>query len=64
MDWIDIKNDKTRPDNDTWVLVKTSLKWAPKYEVCHFKGNEWYLPANDDSCEEEDVVKWAYIQEN
>ncbi len=37
MDWIDFKNGKTRPDNDTWVLIKTSLKWAPKYEVCHLR---------------------------
>jgi len=64
MGWINFKDEKTRPNNDTWVLIQSSLKHVPKYEVCHFENNEWYLPANDDACQEEDIVKWAYIQED
>ena len=60
MKWnnIDIK-----PKEDSWVLIQSSLKYVPKYEVCIYKDEEWHIPANDDICEEEDVAKWCYIND-
>lgn len=61
MKWKTIKESK--PKNDSWVLVQSSLKYVPKYEVCIYKDEEWYIPANDDVCEEEDIAKWCYVEE-
>ena len=60
MKWnnIDIK-----PKEDSWVLIQSSLKNVPKYEVCIYDNGEWYIPANDDVCQESDIVKWCYIND-
>ncbi len=61
MDWIEIKNQK--PKDDTWVLIQSSLKNTPKYEVCYYdKNGEWYMPCYDDVCDEKDIIKWSYIE--
>ena len=62
MNWINFKKDKEYPDNDNWVLIQTSLRTVPKYEVCIYIDGEWFLPANDNSCDEKDITKWAYIE--
>lgn len=64
MKWIDFKQSSIKPDNESWVVIKTALKHVPDYEVCYYVNDEWYLPANDDSCREEDIVKWTYIRED
>lgn len=63
MNWVDFKQDKEKPKDDSWVLIQASLKHVPKFEVCHYKSDEWYLPSNDDSCDEKDILKWSYIEE-
>jgi hypothetical protein len=63
MNWIDFKKDKTSPKDNSWVLIQSSLKNTPKFEVCNYKNGEWYLPANDDSCDEGAIIKWAYLKE-
>ena len=55
---IDIK-----PKEDSWVLIQSSLKNVPKYEVCIYGNGEWYVPANDDVCQDSDIVKWCYIND-
>jgi hypothetical protein len=60
MDWIEIKNQK--PKDNSWVLIKSSLKNVPKYEVCYYKNDEWYIPCYDDVCQEKDIIKWTYIE--
>jgi hypothetical protein len=62
MEWINFKKDKTSPKDNSWVLIQSSLKNTPMFEVCHYKNNEWYLPSYDDSCDEKDITKWAYIE--
>lgn len=62
MNWIDFKTDKTFPKNNSWVLIQTSLKNVPKFEVCYYTNGEWFLPANDEYCDEEHIIKWAYIE--
>ena len=47
----------------SWVLIQSSLKNVPKYEVCIYGNGEWYIPANDDVCQESDIVKWCYIND-
>jgi hypothetical protein len=44
------------------VLIQSSLKNVPKYEVCIYGNGEWYIPAYDDVCEESDIIKWCYIK--
>ena len=58
MKWnnIDIK-----PKEASLVLIQSSLKNVPKYEVCIYDNGEWYIPANDDVCQKSDIVKWCYI---
>ena len=63
MNWIDFKKDKTTPKDSSWVVIQSSVKYAPKFEVSYYKKGEWYLPSNDDSCNEVDIIKWAYIEE-
>lgn len=63
MNWIDFKKDKTSPKDNSWVLIQSSLKNTPKFEVCNYKNGEWYLPSYDDSCDENDIIKWVYIEE-
>ena len=60
MKWnnIDIK-----PKEGSWVLIQSSLKNVPKYEVCFYGDGEWYISANDDVCQESDIVKWCYIND-
>ena len=63
MNWLDFKKDKTTPKDSSWVVIQSSVKYAPKFEVSYYKKGEWYLPANYDSCDEGDIKKWAYIKE-
>ncbi len=64
MNWIDFKKDKIFPKDNSWVLIQSSLKNTPKFEVCYYdEKGEWYLPSYDDSCDEKDIKKWAYIEE-
>ena len=63
MNWIDFKKDKTSPKDNSWVLIQSSLKNTPKFEVSHYKNGEWYLPSYDDSCDEKDIIKWVYVEE-
>jgi hypothetical protein len=63
MKWINFKDEKVSPKDRSWVLISSSLKNVPKYEVCHYKNNEWYLPAYDDVCEEKHIIKWVYIED-
>jgi hypothetical protein len=62
MEWINFKEDKEKPKDGSWVIIQSSLEYVPKFEVCYYKDGEWYLPANDDSCFEDDIVKWTYIE--
>lgn len=62
MDWINCKESKEKPKDESWIIIQSSLKNVPKFEVCFYKNNEWFLPANDVSCEENDIIKWAYIE--
>jgi hypothetical protein len=62
MEWINFKKDKTYPKDDSWVLIQSSLKNTPKFEVCHYKNNEWYLPSYDESCDDREITIWAYIE--
>ena len=62
MKWIDFKKDKTPPSDNSWVLIQSSLKNTPMFEVCHYKNNEWYLPSYDESCDDREITKWAYIE--
>jgi hypothetical protein len=63
MKWIDFQLSSKKPIDDSWVLIQSPLPGTPKYEVCIFNSDEWYLPANDDFCSDEDIVKWAYIED-
>jgi hypothetical protein len=63
MKWINFKEEKVTPKENSWVIILSSLKPSPKYEVCHYKNNEWYLPSYDDTCVDKFIVKWAYIEE-
>jgi hypothetical protein len=63
MKWIDFKKEKITPKENSWVIILSSLKPSPKYEVCHYKNGEWYLPSYDDTCVDKFIVKWAYIEE-
>jgi len=64
MKWIEFKEGKGKlPIENSWVLIESSLKNVPKYEVCMYRNGEWYLPSYDDSCEEGDIVAWCYIEE-
>jgi hypothetical protein len=63
MNWIDFKKDKTFPKDNSWVLIQSSSKYTPKYEVGIYRTYEWYLPSYDDSCVEKEIIKWAYIEE-
>ena len=62
MKWIDFKSSGEKPKEGSWVLIQSSLPNVPKYEVCIFDSDEWYIPANDEVCNYEDVVKWCYIE--
>ena len=44
-------------------VIQSSVKYVPNFEVSYYKKGEWYLPSNDDSCNEADIIKWAYIEE-
>jgi len=59
MNWntLDIK-----PKDNSWILIQSSLKNVPKYEVCIYENGEWFIPSNDDVCEESDIIKWCYIE--
>lgn len=54
------------PDQKSWVVIETSTKHSPKYEVAIFSTyngvNEWFIPSNDDACDESDVIRWSYIE--
>ena len=62
MKWIDFKKDKINPEDNSWVLISSSSKRVPKYEVCHYRNGEWYMPSYDDTCDELEIVKWSYIE--
>ena len=62
MTWFQLK-DKQFPQKGSWVLIRSSLKNLPKYEVCIYDGHgEWFIPAYDDSCVEKDIIEWCYIE--
>jgi len=63
MNWIDLKKDKAKPNNNRWIIIQSSLKNVPKFETCFYSNGEWYLPENDDSCSETVIKKWCYIEE-
>ena len=48
MTWFQLK-DKQFPQKGSWVLIRSSQKHVPKYEVCIYDGGEWFIPAYDDS---------------
>ena len=50
------------PNDKSWVIIKSRLKHLPKYEVCFYNDDEWYLPSIDDVFLEEDIIEWAYIE--
>jgi len=60
MEWVEIKNGK--PKDGSRVLIQSSLKNAPKYEVCYYENDEWYIPSYDDVYEEKHIIKWSYIE--
>jgi hypothetical protein len=62
MNWIDFKKDKKFPKDSSWVVIQSSVKYAPKFEVSYYTNGEWCLPANDDFYDEKDIIKWAYIK--
>jgi len=66
MNWINFYISGRKPRDGSWVLIQTT--WIrptpPRYEVCYFKDNEWYIPANDNDYEDENITNWAYIQED
>ena len=66
MNWITFYLSETKPSDGSWVLIQTTniRPEPPKYEVCYFKDNEWYIPANDDVYEDGRITKWAYIEED
>ena len=39
MNWIDFKKDKIFPKDNSWVLIQSSLKNTPKFEVCYYDEN-------------------------
>ena len=51
-----------KPKDNSWVLIQSSLKNVPKYEVAIYENEEWYVPSNDDVCQESDIAKWCYIE--
>jgi len=61
--WINFKKTKETPKDSSWIIIRRLIRYAPKYEVCFYKNEEWYLPANDDYGDEMDIVKWSYIEE-
>ena len=67
MTWTNLVKGKVdesmRPKDESWVLIQSSGKNVPKFEVCYYKNKEWYLPSYDDSLEEESILRWTYIEE-
>lgn len=61
MTWFQLK-DKQFPQKGSWVIIRSSQKHVPKYEVCIYDGGEWFIPAYDDSCMEKDIIEWCYIE--